>query len=156
MNNYGIRPIPDKDDVRSAFIDLLEEHGETTSLDVKKELRRNGFWATQEKVTGLMREVADEEGIDFTFNGTYRTYYEDSQVIPPPNSALTNLFNSTKSMTQDLSTDNPVQGDWEVRDVNDIASTVYYESSLTAGQAKYQYCKLTGVDFTDARVKKVL
>jgi|SRR6056297_709811 len=152
----AIKPVIDKDITRKKFEKLLEENGETTSLDVKRKLRDEGYWATQEKVTSFMREIAMEENIGFTFNGIYRTYYEFYNTPVKPNSALKNLMSNQNNIIDPVDINNPIQGDWEVWDVNGISDPCCYDGNLTAGQAKYQYSLRTGINFLDVRVKKIL
>lgn len=64
-----------KQDVRNVFHDLLTKMQRVTSLDVKNDLRAKGFTAFQTDVSQYMIQIADEDGIIFDDNGTYRTYY---------------------------------------------------------------------------------
>lgn len=65
-------------EVKKAFYELLNNNGETTSLEVKKILRENSFFVTQKMVSNAMKDItAEGEGIDFTItdNGVYKTYH---------------------------------------------------------------------------------
>lgn len=65
-------------DVKNVALLLLKINGETTNLDIKKELRDNDYYATQEDVANWMIEISEEDEIDFSFNGTFRMYYSDT------------------------------------------------------------------------------
>lgn len=145
MDN-GIKPVADKKAIHKIFYEILEGKGEATSRDVKEVLRGEGYWATQSKVSPLVREIASEEDIDYNFNGVYRTYVVNSSVRAPKKPVAASVD----------PIDNPSQGDWEVFDVDGYAKICYYDSGLTAGQAKYQYSKNTGVNFLDVRIRKLL
>lgn len=67
-----------KDDVQTVLLAYLVVHDTTTNLDIKKQLRIEGFYATQKQVSDFTDEIYVEgsiDNLDFDFNGTYRTYY---------------------------------------------------------------------------------
>lgn len=66
--------------VSKTFHNLLLMYGETTSLEVKNYLRKQGYWAVQEDVAPVIRLLAAEEDIDFDFNGLFRTYYKEEEI----------------------------------------------------------------------------
>ncbi|PHN03249.1 hypothetical protein [Flavilitoribacter nigricans] len=53
---------------------LMLTHGTTTTLEVKKELREQGFFAVQEEVSALMAGLAEERNWKFWSNGRFRVY----------------------------------------------------------------------------------
>lgn len=53
---------------------LMLTHGTTTTLEVKKELREQGFYALQVEVSGLMSVMAEERNWKFWSNGRFRVY----------------------------------------------------------------------------------
>ena len=53
---------------------LIESNGSTTTLDVKQELRNQGYWAVQHEISTFMSQLADDGVFKYTDNGTYRTY----------------------------------------------------------------------------------
>jgi len=71
-----------KSDVLSVAEGHINQSGSTTNLDIKRELRGQGFYATQEAVAEFMGEIYAEKGWDFSFNGKYRTYTESSANVP--------------------------------------------------------------------------
>lgn len=76
-----------KQAVAAAAALLLEANKETTTLDIKNQLRSLGYWATQAEVSRLMEEVynysmTDATPIEFEDNGTHRTYrYMSTNII---------------------------------------------------------------------------
>lgn len=156
----NIKPIVERDDVKRVFERKLDNHDFTTSLDVKQALRDEGYWATQEKVTGFMREIcAEDQTIDFDFNGVYREYFRIA-----PSTSTTNLQSNTsapKTVAQfppddrePISLADVENGDWEVTG-NNSYGTEFYKGILTPGVAKYEYSKRAGIPFTDVRVKRI-
>lgn len=53
---------------------LMLTHGTTTTLEVKKELREQGFYAVQAEVSVLMEELAEDRNWKFWSNGRFRVY----------------------------------------------------------------------------------
>lgn len=53
---------------------LMLTHGTTTSLEVKKELREQGFYAVQAEVSALMAALAEDRNWKFWSNGRFRIY----------------------------------------------------------------------------------
>ena len=81
------------DAVREALYALLDEGDTTTNLDIKEALREDGYFAVQEDVSNYMDQIVVEDftdGLDFSFNGQYRTYFlrddddGDGNSIPGP------------------------------------------------------------------------
>lgn len=157
----NIKPIVSKEDVRKVFNRQLDEYNNTTSLDVKNELREEGYWATQERVTGFMREICEEDSsIDFDFNGIYREYtrsYPNTTQQTFTNTAAPRTVTQfTKEDREPVTLGDVEDGDWEVTDsTSSGAKTEFYKGYLTPGVAKYEYSKTTGIPFTDVRVKRV-
>lgn len=65
MNN---RKNVTENDVKEVFLTLMEENDETTSKEVKEELRDQGFWATQTEVSSIIRT-------------NYKNWEEDTSII---------------------------------------------------------------------------
>lgn len=53
---------------------LMLTHGTTTTLEVKNELREQGFFAVQAEVSALMEVIAEERHWKFWHNGRHRIY----------------------------------------------------------------------------------
>jgi hypothetical protein len=167
-----------KDTVKESFLKLLEDKRSTTSLDVKNDLRGKGFYAKQDEVTNLMREIADEESISFTFNGTFRTYTNedntdedekenetDDSLIPSKTSLSQTTAQTTLQKKKKIKNiinpsdrapiSSPMNNGWEVRDVKGSSPNLYFNDKLNSGQAKHAYSQITGVYFTNTRTKRI-
>lgn len=59
-----LKPI-DYDIVKDTALNLIAENGSTTSLEVKEELREDGYQATQDEVSDFLKDVARDENLDF-------------------------------------------------------------------------------------------
>lgn len=64
-------------DVERVATELLAKNGKTTNLEIKNQLRAEGFWAIQSAVAVSMYVITELNGWHWVFNGTYRTYYKD-------------------------------------------------------------------------------
>lgn len=67
-----------KADVFDVASDLIEQNGSTTTLDIKNELRKRGFFALQADVSQHMMDVCDEEGWSFSVSGNHRVYTDNA------------------------------------------------------------------------------
>lgn len=70
----------DKNIVKEVAELLININGETTTKEIKTELRDNNYYATQEIVSNFMAQISNEQGWSYTFNGEYRTYFIDKDV----------------------------------------------------------------------------
>jgi len=64
----------DKAAVKRVAEILMLINGETTTLEIKKLLRLEGFIAYQRDVSKMMKALVEENVWTFTCNGIYRTY----------------------------------------------------------------------------------
>ncbi len=62
---------------------LMALHGITTTLEVKNQLRNQGFWALQAQVSALMWQVAEQAGWRVFSNGRFRVYASDACYYEP-------------------------------------------------------------------------
>jgi len=164
------KPTATRDEVKEVFLELLEENETTTSLEVKEELRNRGFWATQQEIGPLVRDIGDEEGTYWDFNGSYRTYHLEvppSQPNVPIYSAPVVNTPGLIPVTYQTSTapkipidpadrkplNQPEDGCWECSCPGNYR-TEYFSSKLTAGQARYAYEKISGAMYVNIRSKK--
>jgi len=156
----------DRTDVEASFDELLNKNGKVTSLEVKEDLRQKGFWATQAIVGVALREIADTKGIDWDFNGTFRTYYQPgTQMSPTSATVLAGLTPAAPVVVtpkpqrqpadpQDREPiDTPATGDWKCTDQG--SNPLYFKSKLKAEQARYAYALQTGVDYVNVRSVRV-
>jgi len=61
-------------DVMEALNELIIKNGSTTALDVKKKLRKDGFWAMQNNISKILGNVYDSMDIERYHNGLYFIY----------------------------------------------------------------------------------
>ena len=78
------------DIVKEVAEKLMESNGQTTTLEVKKELRNRGYWAKQKEVSDLMFDLSNTEDWDVqnAASGTHRLYSNDGA----PNAGANHLF----------------------------------------------------------------
>lgn len=60
--------------IENTFMHLLNKNGRTTSLDVKTELRNNGFYVFQNTVSNAIKEISKKYSISKEYNGQYFVY----------------------------------------------------------------------------------
>lgn len=82
----GMKPVADKDDILTAFEELIDENGTTTTLEVKKALREDGFWVKQDDVSEVIAEYVDYDAANeytFTIDRNHRVYEKASPSTAP-------------------------------------------------------------------------
>jgi len=73
----------------------IDQEGYTTTLDVKNELRAAGYWATQDAVSQIMDELANEGVYHWEDSGQgFRIY---NTPITPQNQAIANLITAVNA-----------------------------------------------------------
>jgi hypothetical protein len=72
---FKSKPRIDRDAVKAVALQLIRANGATTTLEVKNQLRNQGYLAYQEEVSLYMEALAWEEGWEFEFNGRFRFYF---------------------------------------------------------------------------------
>lgn len=85
-------------DVQLSADKLIAENKTTTNLDIKIDLRSQGFHATQEAVAKFMNELVYDNKYEFDFNGKYRTYYKQDQ---NSNRSLSDMLKQQNKSTND-------------------------------------------------------
>jgi len=146
--------------------DLLDKNGQTTSLEVKEELRTRGFWATQAIVGVALQEIAEDEDIPFDFNGIYRTYHKLSTQMSPTSAILVPIATATRPAVSISSVRQPVNPQdrdplmtaepdaWKCTSA-DGSNPMFFKGLLTAEQARYAYHLTTGETYVNVRSKRV-
>ena len=76
MTNRSSRPQPkaDKTEIKLTAERLMNTSGQTTTLNVKNNLRNRGFLAFQNEISELMTQIANEHNWDHSHNGQFRIY----------------------------------------------------------------------------------
>lgn len=166
-----------KADVYDVAIDLIEDNGSTTTLDIKNELRNRGFFAKQADVSEFMLQVADEEGWNFSYNGVHRVYTMDdgsmsnqlknagkSANAPAGGSNIFNVYNNqtaTDSYTkrdgtiiEAIDEDDAEAGDYRVFSVSD-SRELYFKGGWSRSEVRFAFAKITDTDYADTRIKTI-
>ena len=73
--------------VRESAVRAASRTGTTTTLDVKRSLRAQGFWAVQSEVSDAMAEIASREGWPWWSLGAFRVYGVPREGQPGPSVA---------------------------------------------------------------------
>lgn len=63
-----------ENDIKDAFLKLINENGTTSNKEVKDYLRGEGFWAFQSTVKDFIDANFEDLGADRTYNGKYNVY----------------------------------------------------------------------------------
>lgn len=82
-------------DVTDKLLQLIEENGTTTTLEVKKALRKDGFWVFQSTVSNILAEKFVELGLCRSYNGEYHLYSK----IEVDNDSVDTADNSDEDIT---------------------------------------------------------
>lgn len=72
--NYSLRKLHTKA-VKMAAENLMLTSGATSTLEVKNQLRKQGYLAFQSEVSDCMDRIAAEQGWCYVFNGFFRIYF---------------------------------------------------------------------------------
>lgn len=81
MNFFSkTKPKAGKIEVFNSAEHLMDHRGKITTLEVKLDLRDQGYIAYQEDISHWMAELAEEHGWAYTCNGRFRVY----QIAPAP------------------------------------------------------------------------
>lgn len=83
MSSTTKLPTPTKDTVYHAAMLLLGKNGTTNSLEVKKFLRDQKFWAEQDFISKSLQELAGQHGWKPFFNGRYNEYSLNTPAASP-------------------------------------------------------------------------
>lgn len=167
------------DDVKKVAERLMINFNQTTTLEIKMELRSIGFKANQLEVSQFMMELSDENGwiwnnkIDPTTNSVYRIYtlpdgYSIDSVatcvaninnqstgnINVPNFCTCNTrksyVNTNALVIEDKDEGDVDEHDWVVTSPNSDA-IFYFDKKYTRDNVRQAYSKFTGIHFHDTR-----
>ena len=99
-----------REDVKEVLVNLLDTNGTTSALDVKRELRKRGFWATQGNVSQLLSDVYTEiQDVVRTNNGLYFEYAykieDEDSVVGDNYSDIPNFGGSFSGSTMNFGSD---------------------------------------------------
>ena len=68
----------DENVVIEAALRLIDKNGSTTTLEIKEDLRSQGYFATQNNVSALMFNAHASNGLAFTPSGNHRVYVREA------------------------------------------------------------------------------
>ena len=159
--------------VKYAALLLIEANDKVTTLEIKGMLRDLGYFATQQDVSDLMIQAADELPLEYTDNGQFRYYTlptpaavvaasDDDDTVDPNtsttsnqvsqstrNSAITYTRRDGRVIVGSFSDLTAVDDDWVVSASGHPEA--YFAGSLTRDDARQAYSKTVGVDFHNTR-----
>lgn len=116
-------------DVTDKFVQLIEENGSTTTMDVKKALRNDGFWVFQKTVSAILGETFIGLGMTREFNGHYCVYSKaEAQIDDEYTSTDTEDVD-----VEDVDTDNSAKRAKVITDIQMVADDIYQLSILANG-----------------------
>lgn len=129
-------------DLQQVVEDLMKQQSEVTTLEIKSELRKQGFWVRQHDVSDMMDQTHDIMGLTYRDNGHYRIYSAASNTVATASSAP-----SSQSATM-----------WETRfagKLGPMCPVELYDGSMTRSAARYAFAKAHGVSYNDVRARRV-
>lgn len=156
---------------------LMTNFNQTTTLEIKMELRSQDYKANQKEVSDLIMELSDEYGwrwtnkINDNTGCIYRIYTlpdgyapdyvnESDDIDTCGTLSIVGAFVSKNHKTRDgllitdKSEDNTGYGDWLVSDINS-SNVSYFDKIYTRDQVRGAHSKFYGVKFHDTRTSLV-
>lgn len=159
---------------------LIIKNGETTTLDVKKELRSQGYYAEQLEVSDIMDNNYKNYLMDFSNRSNHRVYtligvqtattkttfssaggLSISSVLGTQTPTVSTSVKPKVKTKFSYKTINPIdkkdvkKGDWKVIDCYDTRNEMYFSGTIPKYTVRYKYYKETGVNYVDVRARKV-
>jgi hypothetical protein len=112
-NNTSNLPYPTIDEIEEVMKQLISEDGETTTLQVKLELRSKGFWVSQNEVSDACNEIYRSNQTTYSLRIDYDHRIYSFLTIATPTTQAVNQAKA-KAYPDAEETATPVSGDWEV------------------------------------------
>jgi len=152
-------------DIQAVVEQLTENGATTTNLDIKRELRNQGFWATQDLVSQWMMANYSSLSLDFTDGNGFRTYFEADDSASgiglqigvssgPTDDGVTVCYTKQNGETVE-STDDPETGDWKVVAItdplNDTRTFAYFDAGYTRDEVRQAMANHESVHFHQTR-----
>lgn len=157
-------------DVLDVAEQLIKDNNETTTLEIKEELRKKGFKAFQSDVSEVMATEHHTRNFSYSENGTHRIYsivtsqpqYLSSGglgsvgILLPQSNVNTSQIHSYKRkdglIVQNI---NRQKGAWTIFDVNNKANILYFPSNISRSMARQAFANLTHTKYDNTRSKTV-
>ena len=158
-----------RDDVKRVALELIDKNGNTSTLDVKLQLRKEGYYATQNLISGFMTDIINEVGLDASNNGRYRTISHSN--VSAVNTAIdsndddnddtvqtTDYKSGKRYIRRDgvelVSLSQPAPGDWVLSDARGLSESLVFDGRFTRDQVRQAYANINGMLFTDTRSER--
>jgi len=158
-------------DVELVASDLIATNGSTTTLDVKNELRNQGFFAEQAEVSAALAQL----DFSFTHNGSFRIYTAKNLAPIKIQTPLYGTVKKTKNVFRSISfvqlpdlsyvytkRNGTIITTVSLAEANYIASShdgstdsIFFRSGHSRNDMRLVFCKITGAKYKDSRVRKI-
>lgn len=159
--NANNLPEATRDNIKDEFDNLLAEHGETTTLDVKNALRAKGFWVNQRDVSDTIWDIVQS-------SSSYTYQYENGHRVYTPlfgggipvgnittlSSGSGNKVSLHKVNPKTFYKRAPTVGDWTI-DTGTAAGPSEVFKNTTRNKARYEYAKKYGVKYVETCARKI-
>jgi hypothetical protein len=152
------KPVATKQDVFNVARDLMLKNGQTTTLEIKEEIWKQGFYLTQridrdgnlgisELCSELFDEYQNQYNLSFTENGQYRTYTYSQTSTVAPQTQVSTLVSQPAGHTN-------VLFDWEVSDRTGTNPSDVVQAR-SRDHARWIFEKNTKTNKSDCRAKQL-
>ena len=125
-----------KEIVKEVMQNLIEKNSQTTSLEVKEELRNLGYWVTQREVSNTLNELSNEDDsnleVTFSICGKYKIY----SIIKNTSITIPTIIKNIKLV--DIQETNPK--DWYATCTTNSYG-LYFKGNLTRDEVRCAYVK---------------
>lgn len=156
-----------KEDVKLVAMELLQNDMTITNLNIKYELRKKGYFATQNAIAKTMDELSREGNFDYSYNGTYRSYFLAKQ-DPLVNTPVATISTLKTTKTKGAKTSIQIDSNYGILQYTNKSGkniigyvtnsnhkykvfssdprqlgVIYFDSGYTRDQMRYAYKKLS-------------
>ncbi len=156
-NNVNNLPVPTLDEVEKVFDQLLTEDGETTTLQVKQELRNNGYWVSQNEISNACHLLYRDNPTKYkrVFLSGHKVYSFAPQTATPVTTvAPTQPVVQVKVFPDAVEIQIGQAGDWEVESPSE---KIFVKGDTSRNKARAFLSKKTGEEYltiTAVRIKR--
>jgi arginine repressor len=147
-------------DLQQAVESILATQKGVTTLEIKKHLQHSNLWAVQWKVSSKMNELYETFNLDFTTNGSYRTYFLKNSNTPQSNDSSSSVILDFEYVQRNLNKvktkeEHEIEkGDWIVTDTSKLF-IAYFDSMYTRDQVRQAFSNATSCHFHNTRTSHV-
>jgi len=154
---------PSDADILSSAQEILKANGSVTTLEIKENLRQNGFWVDQLTVSDAMDRLHTSKGWEWTFDNGHRLYsYASAQVKQMPvkkgrkPSVFINFVDVTNAPVADIKQSQAnSQDNWLVWDKAEKNKVHIYGASETRDHVRSHYARVCGCKIQDVRARRL-